>query len=187
MFRLYLINMIYTEKYLIDYSGWFDEGGYCQVYPIKDSPNLVFKEFRNKTKAIESYRIQKKLAKYDLAPRIYSEVCRLDFFPEDSWMPDEPSDWGYVTELAKTYAANTKIKEQDIQHLVEEIYEKTGLKFWDCHWYNVGLVQRGSSTKVVCIDTGKESFNGLSNAWGFSEPGPKCNYCNQYQCKCSEE
>ena len=41
--------MINTE-YLIDYSDWFDEGGYCQVYPIKDKKKLVFKEFRNKKK-----------------------------------------------------------------------------------------------------------------------------------------
>ena len=62
---------------------------------------------------------------------------------------------------------------------------KTGLKFWDCHWYNIGTVKRGRKNKVVCIDTGKESFDGDSNAWGFAEPGPKCCYCEKYQCKCS--
>ena len=36
-----------NPDYLIDYSDWFDEGGYCQVYPIKDKKDLVFKEFRN--------------------------------------------------------------------------------------------------------------------------------------------
>ena len=63
--------------------------------------------------------------------------------------------------------------------------EKTGLKFWDCHWYNVGLVKRGKVKKVVCIDTGKESFNGMANAWGYNTPGPQCGYCNEYQCNCS--
>ena len=76
---------------------------------------------------------------------------------------------------------------KNIQSLVEDIREKTGLKFWDCHWYNVGLVNRNNRAKLVCIDTGKESFNGVSNAWGFADPGPKCCYCNTYQCKCSEE
>jgi hypothetical protein len=175
------------NTYLIDYSGWFDEGGYCQVYPIKDKPLLVFKEFKNKTKATESRRLQTKLAKHDLAPKIFSRVCRLNFCEEDGWKPDEPSDWGYVTECAKTYNSNTKISMQDIQYLVDDIYDKTGLKFWDCHWYNVGLVSRDRSSRLVCIDTGKESFSSLSNAWGFSSPGPKCNYCNRYQCKCSEE
>jgi len=44
--------MINTE-FEIDYSDWFDEGGCCQVYPIKNHTNLVFKEFRNKKKASE--------------------------------------------------------------------------------------------------------------------------------------
>lgn len=172
--------------YLIDYSGWFDEGGYCQVYPIKENPLFVFKEFRSKNKATESRRLQTKLAKYDLAPQIYTNVCRIGFCEEDGWKPDEPSDWGYITERAYPVSHNDKTM-KNIQYLVEDIEDKTGLKFWDCHWYNVGLVSRGRSRKLVCIDTGKESFSGMANAWGFSAPGPKCNYCNRYQCKCSEE
>ena len=75
---------------------------------------------------------------------------------------------------------------RNIQDLVDEIKEKTGLKFWDCHWYNVGTVVRNKKKKVVCIDTGKESFDGNANAWGFADPGPKCGYCLKYQCKCPE-
>lgn len=174
-------------QYLIDYSDWFDEGGYCQVYPIKNKKDWVFKEFRNKKKAQESYKHHKLLAKFDLAPKIYSKITRLEFAEDDGYKPDEPSDWGYITELAKTYPANTTIKQEHIQELVDTIYTKTGLKFWDCHWYNVGLVARNDQTKLVCIDTGKESFDGISNAWGNLLPGPKCNYCNEYQCKCTEE
>jgi len=174
-------------KYLIDYSDWFDEGGYCQVYPIKNKKNWVFKEFYNKKKANDAYRYQKLLAKFDLAPQIYSKVCRLYFAEDGDWKPDDPSDWGYITEYAKTHHANTKISMSSIQKLVDDIYEKTGLKFWDCHWYNVGLVQRNGSKKLVCIDTGKESFSGTANAWGFADPGPKCSYCNKYQCRCSED
>ena len=173
-----------NQDYLIDYSDWFDEGGYCQVYPIKDKKDLVFKEFRNKKKAQESYKYHKKLAKFDLAPKIYSKICKLEFFPEEDLYQPDPSDWGYVTELAKTHAANTKISMTDIQVLVDEIFSKTGLKFWDCHWYNVGLVKRGRKKKVVCIDTGKESFDGNANAWANPDPGPKCSYCEKYECKC---
>ena len=176
-----------NSDYLIDYSDWFDEGGYCQVYPIKDKKGLVFKEFRNKKKAQESYRYHKKLAKFDLAPKIYSTICKLEFAKEDDLYQPEPSDWGYITELAKTHTANTKISMLDIQSLVDEIYSKTGLKFWDCHWYNVGLVKRGKKKKVVCIDTGKESFDPLCNAWGNENPGPKCGYCDKYRCKCIDE
>jgi hypothetical protein len=174
-----------NPDYLIDYSDWFDEGGYCQVYPIKDKKDFVFKEFRDKKKAQESYKYHKKLAKFDLAPKIYSKICRLEFAQEDdSLYLLEPSDWGYVTEMAKTHEANTKITMDDIQFLVEEIYSKTGLKFWDCHWYNVGLVKRGKNKRVVCIDTGKESFDGKSNAWANQDPGPRCSYCEKYECKC---
>jgi hypothetical protein len=73
----------------------------------------------------------------------------------------------------------------EIQNLVNIIHDKTGLKFWDCHYYNIGYVTRNKKSKLVCIDTGKESFDRECNAWGFSEPGPKCNYCKKYQCKCS--
>jgi hypothetical protein len=173
-----------SKKYLIDYSDWFDEGGYCQVYPIKNHPHLVFKEFRNKRKASESLSYQKKLAKFDLAPKIYSQVCKLEFAKEKNIIFDEVSDWGYVTEYAKTYKANTTISMKQIQELVDSIKENTGLKFWDCHWYNIGTVKRKNKKHVVCIDTGKESFSGLSNAWGYGEPGPKCCYCEEYQCQC---
>jgi hypothetical protein len=179
-------------QYLIDYSGWFSEGGYCQVYSIKDEPKLIFKEFRNKKKAKESFAYQKRLSRYDLAPKIYGGICRMNFAPEeDSWIP-ENTDWGYVVELAKVYASEgihknkTMITMKDIQDLVEEIHAKTGLKFWDCHWSNIGVVKRNKKKRVVCIDTGKESFSGDCNAWGFADPGPKCGYCNKYQCKCSE-
>jgi hypothetical protein len=175
-----------NPEYLIDCSDWFDEGGYCQVYPIKDKKDLVFKEFHNKKKAQESYRYHKKLIKFDLAPKIYSKICRIEFAAQnDSFYFLDPSDWGYVTELAKTHKANTKISMADIQFLVNEIYSKTGLKFWDCHWYNVGVVKRGRKNRVVCIDTGKESFDGNSNAWANPDPGPRCSYCEDYECNCS--
>jgi hypothetical protein len=174
-----------SPEYLIDCSDWFDEGGYCQVYPIKDKKDLVFKEFCNKKKAQESYKYHKRLIEFDLAPKIYSKICKLKFAPEnDSFYLLDPSDWGYVTELAITHEANTKISMADIQLLVNEIYSKTGLKFWDCHWYNVGVVKRGRKNRLVCIDTGKESFDGNSNAWANPDPGPECSYCEKYECNC---
>ena len=172
------------QKYLIDCSEWFDEGGYCQVYPIKNHKNLVFKEFRNKKRANEAHSVQKKLAKFDLAPKIFSKVCKLKFAAEEGIFFDNNSDWGYVIEKASP-VKHDDVTMENIQYLVEDIKEKTGLKFWDCHWYNVGLVKRNKKNKVVCIDTGKESFTGDANAWGFSSPGPRCCYCSKYQCKCS--
>ena len=39
------------NKYTID-TEWLDEGGYCQVYPIKNHKELVFKEFYNKKSSL---------------------------------------------------------------------------------------------------------------------------------------
>lgn len=173
-----------TINYEIDYSGWFEEGGYCQVYPIKDHKRLVFKEFRNKKKASEALFYQTKLAKFDLAPKIYSSICKLKFAQEKDILFDEQSDWGYITEYAKACRPNKDATMPEIQSLVDDILIKTGLKFWDCHWYNIGFIKRNKKKKIVCIDTGKESFNGISNAWGMSTPGPKCCFCKKYQCDC---
>jgi hypothetical protein len=171
-------------EYVIDYSGWFKEGGYCQLYPIYKHKNMGFKEFRSKKAATYARNIQNKLSKFDLAPKVYTNVCKLKFKEEedDAWLP-ESSDWGYVTELAKV-GKDKFVPLKNIQKLVDQIREKTGLKFWDCHWFNLGLVKRKGSNRLVCLDTGKESFNGLANAWGLDDPGPKCGYCNKYNCKC---
>jgi len=173
-----------NKTYQIDYSDWFDEGGYCQVYPIKNNPKLVFKEFYNKKRAIKALSNQKKLAKFDLAPEVYTSVCKLKFAKDENVLYHPVSDWGYVTEFAKTFKANTGISMMQIQRLVDDILNKTGLKFWDCHWYNIGMVKRNNKKHIVCIDTGSESFEGRSNAWGYSTPGPKCCYCYKYECKC---
>jgi hypothetical protein len=173
------------SKYKIDYSNWSDEGGYCQVYPVKYFPDLIFKEFRSKKRASQSYNYHKQLEKFDLAPKIYSKVCRLQFAPDGDIIFNHPSDWGYIIERAKV-CSNKTVSMKQIQKLVETINEKTGLKFWDCHWYNIGLVKRGRRNKVVCIDTGHESFDGLSNAWGNPDPGPKCSYCLKYACSCED-
>lgn len=172
-----------NTNYSIDYSDWFDEGGYCQVYPIKNHNDLIFKEFYTKERATKSYRIHKKLAKFDLAPKIYSQVCKLNFSEQEGFI-FEPSNWGYIIERAKTCEPNSVITHAQIQRLVSNIFNKTGLKFWDCHWFNIGLVKRKNKDKVVCIDTGKESFECESNAWGNVDPGPKCSYCSKYKCKC---
>jgi len=172
-----------SSIYQIDYSGWFDEGGYCQVYTIKNKKKIVFKEFRNKKKAQESYKYHKKLAKFDLAPKIFSPICKLTFAYEDDIYQPESSDWGYVMEKASpiNHSDRSMLK---IQELVDAIKKHTGLKFWDSHWYNVGTIIRNKRKKIVCIDTGKESFDGDSNAWGNITPGPKCVFCQKYNCEC---
>jgi hypothetical protein len=168
---------------LIDLSKEYYEGGYCNVSHIVGHKNMVFKQFCSKQKATEALKYHKILSKYDLAPKIYSNISKLEYAPCSCISLEEQSSWGYVTEKALP-VNHTKKTMILLQNLVENIAIKTKLKFWDCHWYNIGFVKRGRSKKLVCIDTGKESFSGYSNAWGNPDPGPKCSYCNTYECQC---
>ena len=178
-----------NNDYLVDMK-WCDSGGYCDFLPIRGHQNLGFKNFKHKKRAEESLYNQKILAKFDLAPEPITDLCKIPygFDPEllKTWNPKETTtNWGYVTEKAVLLDCDAKMPYNKIQNLVDEIKEKTGLKFWDCHLENIGFVKRGRRKKLVCIDTGEESFQGYCNAWGFLEPGPKCPYCEKYQCYCS--
>lgn len=179
-----------NNDYLV-HDSCSDSGGYCDFLPIKDCPDLGFKSFKRKDKAQKALDYQQKLAKFDLAPMPLTDLCKIPYYFDPKilavWTPAETTTgWGFVTERASLYDSTKKIPYRAIQKLVEDIKNKTGLKFWDCHELNVGYIKRGRKKHFVCIDTGKESFDPHSNAWGLSEPGPKCCYCNRYQCKCVE-
>lgn len=170
-------------KYIVD--GYnFDEGGSAEFYHILTHKNIGFKSFRNKNEANKARKRQKILSKFGLAPKVLSSICKLTVQLSDDDFCQ--TDWGYITEKARLVDEEIMRKRlRDIQKLVEKIQEKTGLKFWDCHYYNVGYVKRKNKSKLVCIDTGSESFMRDSNAWGMAQPGPKCNFCQKYQCNCS--
>lgn len=170
-------------KYIIDASScYMDEGASAEFYTIHNT-KFGFKQFRNKRHAISAYNRQKLLSKYHLAPKVIGDICKL---PITTHYYEEESNWGFVTEKARIVDENIMKKRMgQIQKLVESIYAKTGLKFWDCHYYNVGYIKRQNKFKLVCIDTGSESFNRDANAWGMNTPGPKCGQCQKLQCKCS--
>jgi hypothetical protein len=177
-------------KYTIDLNK-FDEGGSAEFYNIKENKNLGFKQFRNKRSATNSYNKQKLLSKYGLAPKVHGKVCKLEIEVTVGGYGDysytDHTNWGYVTEKAKILDENVMKKRlRDIQNLVETIENKTRLRFWDCHYWNVGYVKRNNKAKLVCIDTGAESFDRNADAWGMGTPGPKCGYCSRYQCRCSD-
>jgi hypothetical protein len=176
--------MKYTIE--LDRSG---EGGSAEFYPIKEDKNLGFKQFLNKKFATKAYEKQKLLSKYNLAPKVVGKVCKLKIeitnFAGENYIYKYSTGWGYVTEKAKILDEKVMKKRlKDIQNLVETIENKTRLRFWDCHYWNVGYIKRKNKAKLVCIDTGKESFDPLCNAWGNENPGPKCGYCNEYRCNC---
>lgn len=159
------------SKYTIKYHT--DEGGSVQFYHLVESRYLGFKEFYSKKQAQYAYNVQKKLSKLGLAPKVHGKVCKLKV---QNW--HEKSGWGFITQIVK--CGRKQLSRRKIQELVNNIYEKTGLKFWDCHDYNIGIFRN----KYVCIDTGKESFDEDCNAWGMNNPGPKCYECNKYECNC---
>lgn len=172
-------------KYTIDCDkeDCCDEGSSAEFYWIKENKNLGFKQFRDKKYATSAYNKQKLLNRFGLAPKVYGSICKL---PMKSEWYDGMSGWGYITECAKVLDEKIMKKRlKEIQSLVENIHKKTKLKFWDCHYWNVGYIKRNNKAKLVCIDTGSESFDRDANAWGFNTPGPKCDFCNKYQCKCS--
>lgn len=174
--------MKYTIE--LDHSG---EGGSAEFYLIKEDQNLGFKQFRNKKFATRAYEKQKLLSRYNLAPKIIGSICKLPIVIDSCPNYKLNTNWGYITERAKILDENIMARRlEDIQKLVENIERKTKLKFWDCHYYNIGYIKRKNKSKLVCIDTGNESFSPLSNAWGLSSPGPKCEYCNKYHCDCSD-
>lgn len=170
-------------KYFIDARfGFVDEGGSAEFYNIGKQKVLGFKQFRNKNTAICAWKKQKLLSGYNLAPKVFSKICKIPIIG-DEWKED--TNWGFITEKAKLVNENKmKSRMNEIQKLVEIIHQKTGLKFWDCHYFNIGYVKRSNKSKLVCIDTGSESFMRDCNAWGFGFPGPKCDSCKRYQCLC---
>ena len=144
-----------NNDYLVDTSYMDDSGSYCDFLPIKGEDNLGFKSFKLKTRADETYKIQKKLAKFNLAPQIITEVCKIPYSYDPEllkyWTPEQTvTSWGYVTEKAVMLDIDD-MPYEELENLVNKIREKTGLKFWDCHWTNVGYI----NNRLVCIDTGK--------------------------------
>lgn len=171
-------------KYTISSDSFLDEGGSAEFYLIKENPNIGFKQFRNKKCAEKARRKQKLLSKFNLAPKVLSNLCKLEF---DFIEYKQETNWGFLTERARLVdEEKMRHRMRDIQDLVENIYNKTKLKFWDCHYYNIGYIKRQNKAKLVCIDTGSESFIRDSNAWGYGFPGPKCTSCKRYRCVCTD-
>jgi hypothetical protein len=169
-----------NTKYKIDLYSDFDQGGYCAFYTINSSYGIAFKEFISKSRAEYARKVQVKLSKFDLAPKVISKLCKLKY---ETLFPNQKSGWGYITEVATTVEKN-KVPLNKIQKLVDNIFDKTKLKFWDCHWQNIGYIIRHKKKILVCIDTGKETWDGYANYFGNADPGPKCSYCSRYKCRC---
>lgn len=145
-------------------------------YKIKNS-RRGFKAFDSKESATIAHYNQSELAKYNLAPRVYSEVGRVRIGNSKRL-----SKWGYITEIAQLVccpgnSCDCCDREDHDEELWNEIInlsdemESVGFSFPDNHAGNVGYVIRGGTKILVCIDTGDESVQ--------SDDGP----CFCLQCK----
>lgn len=151
--------MSYTiEKYV-------DQGSRSSFYKLTNR-GKGFKTFCSKYDAEYAHKVQKTLAEYDLAPRVYSEVGRIK-------RNGKFTEWGYITEIAKTLqpkgcAGNCGCTDccDDECYYSDEIYqlqsdiEDLGFYFGDAHIGNIGYVRRNGVSVMVCIDTGYESVDG---------------------------
>lgn len=170
------------RPYTIDLDCSKSRGGCsAEFFPIigyKDKGFKCFYGSESKRSATFAWKTQKRLHKLGLAPKVFGNVRRVRTV---YGYKRGKSKWGFVTEIAIVALQNLK----SIQKLVNDISTKTNLEFWDCHEYNVGFVKIKGKRKLVCIDTGKESFDRECNAWGLEYPGPICNRC-QLDCDCCD-
>lgn len=151
------------------------EGCTTSFFRLKRS-RRGFKLFESYESAYVSHYNQIELAQHDLAPRVYSQVGRV----RTDW--NTLSNWGYITEIAKTIVCPGNECEccdrdglyEDMEDEIEELrnkIEELGFYWPDDHAGNVGYVRRNSTDILVCIDTGDESLQ--------SDDGP----CFCLECK----
>jgi len=159
--------MMIKAKVKTKYVGMpMENGTFTTFYRLKNRKTIGFKDFESKKLAQEAYDFQKTLAAYDMAPMVYGKVRKIDYL--DSYGIKRKSNWGYVTEIAKTiddseYNTDDELHDNirdEIDNLRDEMEMFLGISFYDCHFGNVGYVKRNGQDVLVCIDTGEESFSG---------------------------
>lgn len=161
-----------------------DAGSKSSFYYIDDERG--FKEFEYKEDAEYARNTQLALAKYNLAPKVLSEVGRIRL-PNDGTYSEEFSGWGFITETAEMLGCGGndcgcgecddvyKSIFKRIRKLCSKI-EDIGYSFVDDHIGNVGYIRRRGRKVLVCIDTGSESVFDESDYEEEEE-------CNCYQCQ----
>ena len=142
------------------------DGSFTTFYRLKGRKTIGFKDFGSKEEAIDSMENQRLLAEYDLAPRVYGKVRKIDYI--DFCGKKRRSGWGFITEIATTVDdenGEERYFDEDcfrdeVDDLIYKMEMELGMRFGDSHSRNVGWVKRGKEEVLVCIDTGNESFSG---------------------------
>ena len=155
----------------MSYVGLADDcGSRSQFYRVVHDKKMGFKSFRDKKLADFAYGIQKTLAQYNDAPKVYGEVGRIRFC-------GELTDWGYLTEIARPMkqcwdddcdgecyrgSCENSMKIQSVLHYLSRYH---GLEYSDAHSANFGYIRRDKTRILVPIDFGVESFSDMDDMW----------------------
>jgi hypothetical protein len=143
--------------------GQYENEGSMSAFYVIDNKR-GFKEFSGKYEAEYAHAVQSKLETYDMAPYVLSQVGKIRMSNGDL------SEWGYITEIAKTIGCGGNScscgecddtleysYDRQICKLAHEMMYTAGVEFTDCHIGNVGFVRRNGKRVMVCIDFGSES------------------------------
>jgi len=135
-----------------------DMGSECTLFRTK---NGLFKEYCSKSHAIEAHNIQSELASLNLAPEVYSRVCRVR-------MPcGNLSYHGFYTEEAEPLNICQECEEECYCYLkterarlglCETVKYWTGWEFVDFHEGNFGYIERDGLKLLAVIDCGHKGF-----------------------------
>lgn len=182
------------------YVGKYSDGGSKNSFYKVKGKRYGFKSFPNKSLAEFAHKVQSTLSMDNLAPRVYSQVCKIRvpcyFAKSDGKNGIKTvtemvlSNWGYLTEIAQPYTcsceycdgdcANDNCCENysDIQYLLDSI-EGCDLNYTDPHESNLGYVKRGKYRVLVVLDLGAESVSATSDyypevCWDGDEDSDCC-------------
>lgn len=160
-----------TKKY--HYVGRYSDGGSQNSFYKVKGRKYGFKSFPNKSLATFAHAVQSDLSKTDLAPRVYSPVCRIrvpNYFMGKNGKTETHmvlSDWGYLTEIAKPYVCTDPEcddcmdgmceNHDSIMNLLGDM-EDCGIDYIDAHPANLGYIFRNDEKLLVAIDFGAESL-----------------------------
>lgn len=178
------------------YIGQYEDAGSRNTFYRLKNRKYGFKSFEGKEFAIFAHNVQKKLAEKNLAPRVYSDVGRIripDMYDNESF---ELSDWGYITEIAKTMrdcddeCCDGECFQSDCYNgmVIEGVLDdlrNAGLGYVDAHRGNFGYVRRNKAWVPVVIDVGSESFDYVDEKvygdfWPDSDEYCGCSDCRRY-------
>ena len=149
-----------------------------------------FKEFDNIEEAEYAYETQCSLSKYNLAPKVMSDIGRIRM--PKNLNERKLSGWGYITEIAEVIGCGGNECDcgecedifdgmmRKVNNLINKI-DNAGYYFIDAHVGNVGYVKRKGKKVLVCIDTGEESVS--TNNDSYSDEDEDSMHCSCYACQ----